>query len=41
LILLLIELSGRFEFIGWFERERMKKLRKAGMDNICILRKKR
>ncbi len=39
--LALIELSGRFEFIGWFERERMKKLRKAGMDNICILRKKR
>lgn len=38
--LTLIQLNDRFEFIGWFERHRMKKLTKANMDNITILRKK-
>jgi SAM-dependent methyltransferase len=36
----LIELSKKFEFIGWFQRDRMRKLKKASMDNITILRRK-
>jgi SAM-dependent methyltransferase len=38
--LTLVQLNGRFEFIGWFERHRLKKLTKANMDNITILRKR-
>jgi len=38
--LTLVELNGRFEFIGWFERYRVKKLEKASMDNITLLRAK-
>lgn len=38
--LMLIELNNKFEFIGWFERNRIKKLTKANMDNITILRRK-
>jgi SAM-dependent methyltransferase len=36
----LVALNGEFEFIGWFERDRMQKLEKADMDNIIILRRK-
>ncbi|UCG37063.1 MAG: hypothetical protein JSV64_01965, partial [Candidatus Bathyarchaeota archaeon] len=38
--LTLVQLNGRFEFIGWFERYRMKKLTSANLDNITILRKR-
>jgi SAM-dependent methyltransferase len=38
--LTLVQLNGKFEFIGWFERDRMERLKKANMDNITILRKK-
>ena len=36
----LIELNKKFDFIGWFQRDRMRKLKKASMDNITILRRK-
>lgn len=41
-LLALIELNGRFEFIGWFERKRnrVKPLTKAKNNNIVLLRKK-
>jgi SAM-dependent methyltransferase len=39
-MLALIELNGRLEFLGWFERGSMKRLRKASPDNIVLLRKK-
>ncbi len=39
-LLTLLELNGRFEFLGWFERDRMEKLMKASMDNITLLRRK-
>lgn len=35
----LIELNKKFEFIGWFQRDRMRKLKKVSMDNITILRR--
>jgi len=38
--LTLVELNNKFEFPGWFERFKFKKLKKASMDNIIILRKK-
>lgn len=38
--LALIQLSNKFEFIGWFERDRIRKLKKANMDNITLLRRK-
>lgn len=38
--LTLITLNNKFEFIGWFERFEMKRLKKASMDNIIILRRK-
>jgi SAM-dependent methyltransferase len=37
---LLIEKNGRFKFIGFFERNNVKTLKKAKTDNIVILRKK-
>ena len=39
-LLTLIELNGCFEFLGWFERFKMKRLRKPSMDNITLLRRK-
>ena len=36
----LVEMNGRFEFLGWFERDRMIELKKASMDNIALLRRK-
>ena len=36
----LVEINGRFEFLGWFERGRMVELKKASMDNIALLRRK-
>ena len=39
-LLALIELNNKFEFIGWFERNRMRRLTKANMDNVTILRRK-
>ena len=38
--LILVELNGSFEFIGWFERDRAKRLKRASMDNITLLRRK-
>jgi SAM-dependent methyltransferase len=37
---LLIEKNGKFEFIGFFERYRAKKLKDISSDNIVLLRKK-
>jgi SAM-dependent methyltransferase len=37
---LLIEKNGRFEFIGFFERKKVKLLKKASSNNIALLRKK-
>lgn len=37
---LLIEKNGKFEFIGFFEREKAKLLKNVSPDNIVILRKK-
>jgi len=39
-MLTLIELNGRFEFLGWFERFRLRELKKPDMDNITLLRRK-
>lgn len=36
----LIKSNNKFEFLGWFERFKFKKLEKGSMDNIVILRKK-
>lgn len=36
----LVEMNGRFEFLGWFERDKMVELKKASMDNIALLRRK-
>jgi len=33
-------LNGKFEFIGWFERDSVKTMRVAKEDNIAVLRKK-
>lgn len=38
--LTLIRLNGRFEFIGWFERHSLRRLTKARMDNLAVLRRK-
>jgi len=37
---LLVEKNGKFEFMGFFERNNMKQLRQASSDNIILLRKK-
>ncbi|OGG47085.1 MAG: hypothetical protein A3F84_14005 [Candidatus Handelsmanbacteria bacterium RIFCSPLOWO2_12_FULL_64_10] len=39
-LLTLIERNGKFEFLGWFERHRMRRLTRANMDNITLLRRK-
>ena len=39
--LTLLNLNKRFEFVGWFERFKFRKLENACIDNIVILRKKR
>ncbi len=36
----LVEMNGKFEFLGWFERDRMVELKEASMDNIALLRRK-
>ncbi|MDP2736390.1 MAG: class I SAM-dependent methyltransferase [bacterium] len=38
---LLVEKNGRFEFIGFFEREKVRILKKISPNNIVLLRKKR
>jgi len=38
--LALVELNNKFEFLGWFERFKFKKLEKRSNDNIVLLRKK-
>jgi SAM-dependent methyltransferase len=38
--LTLVKLNGKFAFVGWFERHAVRKLKKASMDNIVILRRK-
>ena len=38
--LTLVKLNNKFEFLGWFERFKLKKLKKGCMDNIVLLRKK-
>ncbi len=37
---LLVEKNGKFEFIGFFEREEARILKKISPDNIVLLRKK-
>ena len=37
--LTLILLNNKFEFIGWFERDQMKELTRANLDNIILLRR--
>ncbi|NMC51630.1 class I SAM-dependent methyltransferase [Candidatus Kuenenbacteria bacterium] len=36
----LVRLNGTFEFLGWFERDRIAELGKAKASNIVLLRKK-
>lgn len=38
--LALLKLNNKFEFLGWFERFKFKKLKRGSMDNIVLLRKK-
>lgn len=38
--LALIELNGKFEFLGWFEPDSTKKLKEAKEDNFVILRRR-
>jgi len=38
--LTLVNLNNKFEFLGWFERFKFKKLKKGSVDNIVLLRKK-
>lgn len=35
----LVELNGKFEFIGWFERNSTRRLAEASPDNIALLRR--
>jgi SAM-dependent methyltransferase len=39
-LLALIESNGKFEFIGWFERDSVKIMKAAKEDNIAILRRR-
>lgn len=39
-LLAILKLNNRFEFLGWFERFKFKKLKKGNMNNIVLLRKK-
>jgi SAM-dependent methyltransferase len=36
----LIESTGKFDFLGWFEPDRMKKLKKAKENNMVVLRRR-
>lgn len=36
----LVKLNNKFEFLGWFERFKFKKLKNGCVDNVVILRKK-
>lgn len=36
----LVECNGKFEFLGWFERHRMRRLTRANTDNITLLRRR-
>lgn len=36
----LVKYNGKFEFLGWFERESSKRLEKPDLDNIVLLRKR-
>jgi SAM-dependent methyltransferase len=36
----LVELNGRFEFLGWFDRSSTQRLVKASPDNITLLRRR-
>lgn len=36
----LVECNGKFEFLGWFERNRVRKLTRPNLDNITLLRRK-
>ncbi|MFH1314997.1 MAG: class I SAM-dependent methyltransferase [Candidatus Uhrbacteria bacterium] len=36
----LIKQNGKFEFIDWFERDKIKKLTKASNENVILLRRK-
>jgi len=36
----LVRLNGQFEFLGWFERYSVRRLTKARMDNLAVLRRK-
>jgi SAM-dependent methyltransferase len=38
--LTLVELNDKFEFIGWFERHGMKRLTRADLDNVSLLRRR-
>ncbi|MCD6549133.1 class I SAM-dependent methyltransferase [Candidatus Micrarchaeota archaeon] len=38
--LTLVKLNNKFEFLGWFERFKFKRLKKGNMNNIVLLRKK-
>ncbi len=38
--LTLLALNGKFEFVGWFERDKVKKLSEPKGLNIVILRRK-
>lgn len=37
---LLVEKNGKFEFVGFFEREKVKLLKEVSSNNIALLRKK-
>ncbi len=39
-LLTLIKLNNKFEFISWFERDKMKPLKKLDNNNIVLLRRK-
>ncbi len=39
-LLELIKISGKFEFLGWFERSSLRLLRHASNNNIVLLRRK-
>ena len=39
-LLEMVEQNGKFEFLGWFERDKMKPLKKASNENIVLLRRK-
>lgn len=38
-LLSLVESSGKFEFLGWFERNRLRRLTRPNLDNITLLRR--